>query len=50
MEENSILVVHDERELPSNIEKELAAEGFKLIAVQSRARDWSIEMGRVRCV
>lgn len=49
MEENSILVVHDERELPSNIETELTAEGFKLMAVQSRARDWSIEMGHVDC-
>ncbi len=49
MQENSILVVHDERELPSNIEEEIAAEGFKLIAVQSRARDWSLEIGGVDC-
>lgn len=49
MDGHSILVVHDGRNLPDNIRDELVAEGWKVIALQSRAKDWFVEMGSVDC-
>jgi two-component system response regulator HydG len=49
MEENSILIVHDGRDLPPNIENELSVEGLRLTVMQSRAKDWSMEASSVDC-
>ncbi|MFH1830335.1 MAG: sigma-54 dependent transcriptional regulator [Pseudomonadota bacterium] len=49
MEQNTILVVHDGRELPSNMEKELSADGWNLTVTQSRAKEWWVEIGGVDC-
>jgi two-component system response regulator HydG len=49
MDAKAILVVHDSRELPENIERELGAGGWSVMGVPSRAEDWTVEMGGVDC-
>ncbi len=49
MDGHSILVVHDGRQLPEGLKHELTAEGWKVIPLQSREKEWNVEMGGVDC-
>jgi len=49
MDGHSILVVHDGRNLPEGLKHELTSEGWKVIALQSRQKEWDVEMGGVDC-
>ncbi len=49
MNGHSILVVHDGRQLADGLKNELSTEGWKVVEMQSRAKEWMVEMGSVDC-
>ncbi|MFA5812622.1 MAG: sigma-54 dependent transcriptional regulator [bacterium] len=49
MEKSSILVVHDGKELPRALEKELKVMGARLVVTQTRRDGWPFDTGSIDC-